>query len=621
MLRSGARPVASRDAALSELLAMSFDADASPVVRFQDPGAGGRTGIPRLYGWGMGWYPNSERGASVLKDPSSSGADAVGGAFGEWKRFRSTIFVCHLRGHNRPRSQQDAQPFVRSYGGRQWIFAHDGDFRSGYEDILVLPDDPSFEPLGWTDSEHAFCWLLAQLRARSARSLRDVTPQEILAWLQTINDLGVFNLIVSDGDLLLVYRDAGGVNDLYCTRRVPPHATTTLEGPSVAIDLDAPADPNRTGIIFSSAPLSRDEWIQMSAGQMVLVRRGSVVWDSQPAAAGSASVVSAPGAGPASSRAEASQQIAAAQPLPVDPHLAAAPGTMRILEVVHHTTYDYLEPVERSSHRLLLRPIEDRYQEILSYDIELSPSGIATEYEDVFGNRAVHLDIERPYQQFEIKSRARLRMQAPPTLEQRLGARRVSLPMFWMPWQRQMLSAYLLPPELPESQLHELSEFAMGFVERNDHDLVGTLLDINLTLYRDFEYVSASTTIATTPFEVFESRRGVCQDFANLMICMARLLQVPARYRMGYIFTGADYENKVQSEASHAWVELYVPRMGWHGFDPTNGRQVGSEHVRVACGRDYRDATPTSGTIYRGGGTETLTVGVWVEEATATRDT
>jgi transglutaminase-like putative cysteine protease len=154
----------------------------------------------------------------------------------------------------------------------------------------------------------------------------------------------------------------------------------------------------------------------------------------------------------------------------------------------------------------------------------------------------------------------------------------------------------------------------MSFVERNDYDLVGTLLDLNETMYNDFEYLSGFTTNETTPFQVYESRRGVCQDFANLMICLARLLHVPARYRMGYIFTGADYENKIQSEASHAWVELYLPRVGWHGFDPTNGIQVGADHVRVACGRGYRDATPTSGTIYRGGGTETLSVSVRVEE-------
>jgi transglutaminase-like putative cysteine protease/predicted glutamine amidotransferase len=598
---------------LSELLAMSFDADASPVVRFQDPGASALPGQPRLYGWGMGWYPNTERGASVLKDPSSSGADGVGGALGDWKRFRSTIFLCHLRGHNRPRSQQDAQPFVRSYGGRQWIFAHDGDFRPGYEESLPLPDDPSFEPLGWTDSEHAFCWLLARLHERRARSLRDVSPEDLTAWLAEVNALGTFNMIVSDGDLILVHRDRNAGNELYWTRRVPPHATTRLEGPSITVDLDAPADPNRTAVMFSSEPLSRDEWLEMAPGQTVLVRRGSVVWDSRPSTVQPGAARA--GTEPASSRAEASQQVAAAQPVPLEIHRVAEPGTVRVLDVVHETTYEYTAPVDRSSHRLLLRPIEDRYQEILSYEIELAPPGLATEYEDVFGNPAVHLEIDTPYSCFRIRSKARLRMKAPPSLEQRLGDRRVTLPLLWMPWQRQMLSAYLLPPELPETQLAELSEFAMSFVERNDHDLVGTLLDINMTLYRDFEYVSASTTIATTPFEVFESRRGVCQDFANLMICLARILQVPARYRMGYIFTGADYENKVQSEASHAWVELYVPRMGWHGFDPTNGRQVGSEHVRVACGRDYRDATPTSGTIYRGGGTETLTVGVWVAES------
>jgi transglutaminase-like putative cysteine protease len=192
-------------------------------------------------------------------------------------------------------------------------------------------------------------------------------------------------------------------------------------------------------------------------------------------------------------------------------------------------------------------------------------------------------------------------------------AARTTIPLVWMPWQRQMLSPYLLPAELPETQLQELSDFAMSFVARNDSDLIGALLDMNETIYRDFEYVSGSTTVATTPFEVLEARRGVCQDFANLMMCLSRLLNVPARYRMGYIFTGGDYENKQQSDASHAWLECYLPRVGWHGFDPTNGRQVGADHVRVACGRTYRDSTPTSGTIYRGGGTETLEVAVRVE--------
>jgi transglutaminase-like putative cysteine protease len=86
---------------------------------------------------------------------------------------------------------------------------------------------------------------------------------------------------------------------------------------------------------------------------------------------------------------------------------------------------------------------------------------------------------------------------------------------------------------------------------------------------------------------------------------------------MGYIYTGANYENKIQSDASHAWVEIYLPYVGWRGFDPTNGIMVSQDHVRVACGRNYRDATPTSGTIFKGGGTERLAVDVKIKEVTA----
>lgn len=173
---------------------------------------------------------------------------------------------------------------------------------------------------------------------------------------------------------------------------------------------------------------------------------------------------------------------------------------------------------------------------------------------------------------------------------------------------------YLLPPELPEPQLVELTNYAMSFVERNDFHLINTIKDINLSIYRDYKYVPNSTSLVTTPFEVYTTREGVCQDFANLFICLTRLLGIPARYRMGYIYTGANYENKIQSDASHAWAEVYLPYVGWRGYDPTNGCAVEQDHIRVACGRNYIDATPTSGTIYKGGGTETLTVEVQVKE-------
>jgi transglutaminase-like putative cysteine protease len=158
----------------------------------------------------------------------------------------------------------------------------------------------------------------------------------------------------------------------------------------------------------------------------------------------------------------------------------------------------------------------------------------------------------------------------------------------------------------------------MSFVERNDYDLIDVLLDMNSSIFKEYRYVQGATTVATTPFETYSNRRGVCQDFTNLFICLARLLGIPARYVCGYIYTGPKAAgpigaNERQGEASHAWVQVYLPEVGWKGFDPTNGILTQTDHVRVAVGRSYVDATPTSGTIYVGGGGETLEVDVRCE--------
>jgi transglutaminase-like putative cysteine protease len=187
---------------------------------------------------------------------------------------------------------------------------------------------------------------------------------------------------------------------------------------------------------------------------------------------------------------------------------------------------------------------------------------------------------------------------------------RSSLPLVWMPWQRQILQPFLLPPELPESELAELTEYAMSFAQRNDYELLDTLLDLNATIFTDYQYKQGATNLATTAFEVYANRRGVCQDFANLFICLARLIGVPARYVCGYLYTGPKHPNSRMGDASHAWVQVYLPEVGWKGFDPTNGVITQTEHVRVAVGRNYVDATPTSGTLYVGGGGETLSVEV-----------
>jgi len=593
---------------VSELLALGFDADASPSITLESLTLQQRaTQVPELpYGWGFGWYPGDDRGGTVIKDPTSEGENAMSRVLRDWDSFRSTVFVCHLRGATQRILPRDTQPFIRSFGGRQWIFAHSGDLRREFRDRLPLEDDAAFETIGRTDSEHVFCWLLRTAHAVGARRLAEIGWARLRDLFVQVNAFGPCNFVVTDGHDIVAYQDGARDKPMQWARSTPQRGELDWRSPEVAVALDGARDVNRTVTMFSTLPLSGLAWQPMHAGQLLVARRGAIVWSSHGAetpAPGVSSASTAPMPGTLPQHAEA-RRGTAEWVTPVDG---------RTLRVRHRTVYRYDQPVEGSAHLLRLHPIDDAKQQTLAHALSISIPGLRREFEDVFGNGATQFEPSVPFSELVIESRSTVRLRGPMPGDIRSPHRRDQIPLVWMPWQRQMMLPYLLPVELPETQLLELSEFGMSFVERNDYDLVETLLDLNATIYRDFAYVSGSTTVETTPFDVYTERRGVCQDFANLMICLARLLNVPARYRAGYIYTGARHENRMQSEASHAWVELYLPWVGWRGFDPTNGCLAAFDHVRIACGRNYRDAAPTSGTLYKGGGLETLTVDVKVE--------
>ena len=289
---------------------------------------------------------------------------------------------------------------------------------------------------------------------------------------------------------------------------------------------------------------------------------------------------------------------------------APRPVHQRTMAVQHITVYRYDGLVQRGEHTFRLRPVEDWVQQVLEHQLSLSIQGELLEHDDVFGNHVYRLEGIEAFSELRIEARSVVRIKGGALRHAHNPPRPLELPLVWMPWQQQMMLPYLLPPELPESELKELSDYAASFRSRNQGDLVRTLVDMTETLHREYEYVFGSTNMETTPFEVYQSRRGVCQDFANLFICLARLQGVPARYRVGYIHTAAP---ELQSQASHAWVEVYLPWLGWRGFDPTNGILVGMDHIRVAAGRNYIDATPTAGIISPAGLQETLEVNVSVE--------
>jgi transglutaminase-like putative cysteine protease len=141
--------------------------------------------------------------------------------------------------------------------------------------------------------------------------------------------------------------------------------------------------------------------------------------------------------------------------------------------------------------------------------------------------------------------------------------------------------------------------------------LLDAVLELTRRIHEDFTFDPEATTVATPLAEVFKSRRGVCQDFARLEIACLRSLGLPARYVSGYLETlpPPGRARLVGADASHAWVAVYCPEVGWLHVDPTNNVMPSQRHVSIAWGRDYSDVSPIRGVIL-GGGKHTLRVNV-----------
>lgn len=581
---------------MPNLLAISFEGTLAPSFDLRCLHHGKK--LPD--GWGIGFYPGGEPSASVLKEPSPRAGSIRSELVKAWEHLESPVFVLHVRTATWGAiSDANTQPFMRSFAGRDYLFGHSGSLKHR----LTLPRtaSPRFEPVGSTDTELVFCELLTRLAAEGKRALAEVDPRVLLAFFDELSAHGAMTSVLTDGRDLVVYADRNGDGAIYLTRVLPPYERVVIGDEDLTADLFKRGTKSRKGILVASNPLPPEpgvalDWQKVEAGRLLVVREGAIVAD----------------AGPSSpvSRARASEPPLAAATRDVHrPRVAPA----RRMALVHRTQYRYDKPVERSSQVLRLTPVHDRLQSVLSHGIELSVEGKSRDYDDVFGNRVRRVEIDTPYSELTITARSVVDLLDTDPLNFRPLHKRWTIPLVWMPWQRHMLQPYLLPEELPDSEVEELTEYAMSFVERNDYDLFDTLLDLNSTIHREYSYRQGVTTNYTTPFDVYTNRRGVCQDFANLFICLARLLSVPSRYVCGYVYTGPKHANTAQSEASHAWVQVYLPEVGWKGFDPTNGVMTQTDHVRVAVGRKRVDATPTAGAVFLGGGRELLSVDVSCE--------
>lgn len=573
---------------MPNLLAMSFEGELAPCfdLRCLHPGRRAPDG------WGIGYYPGGEPSASVLKEPAPPHGSIRSELVKAWEHLETSLLVLHIRTATWGSiSDANTQPFSRSFAGRDWLFSHSGSLRHRVERPI---ERSIFEPVGSTDSERVFCDLLALFASKGWRSIGDVDPAEVQAFFGAISAHGCTTCVLTDARDMLAYVDARGEGPLYLCRVSPPYDKLVLADDDLELDLGRRGIKSRKGVVVASNALEGDglTWTALAPGHLVIVRQGSIIADVTPANAQAGSTPSATSVRAAVDRPERAE--------------------VRRLSIVHRTAYRYAKPVERSAHLLRLTPVHDRLQTLHASSITLSVDGKTREYDDVFGNRVRKVALDTSFTELVVEARSELTSLDTEPWSLRPFHTRSTIPLVWMPWQRQVLQPYLLPPELPDSELEELGHYAMSFVERNDYDLIDTLFDLNQTIYREYTYRQGTTSLSTTPYEVYVKRHGVCQDFANLFICLCRLLNVPARYVCGYLYTGPSSSNAVQAQASHAWVQVYLPELGWKGFDPTSGVVTRTDHVRVAVGRSYVDATPTSGTIYVGGGRETLEVDVKV---------
>jgi transglutaminase-like putative cysteine protease len=284
--------------------------------------------------------------------------------------------------------------------------------------------------------------------------------------------------------------------------------------------------------------------------------------------------------------------------------------------VIHETEYRYETPVVHAWQLAHLEPRETPWQRVLEHRllVEPEPSEQARSL-DYFGNAVTRFSVARQHASLLVSARSRVevapRAPAPRTASpawEEVRGEFLNGPAL----QRFELEQYVAPsPCAP--QLAGAAEFA-GLEFTAGRPWLDALLGLTLRINREFEFDPVATTISTPIKRLLETRRGVCQDFAHVMVSALRSIGLPARYVSGYILTmpPPGQPRLAGADASHAWVSAWCPGLGWVDADPTNAKLADTEFVTVGWGRDYADVPPLRG-VMRGGDEQELEVRVTVE--------
>lgn len=292
--------------------------------------------------------------------------------------------------------------------------------------------------------------------------------------------------------------------------------------------------------------------------------------------------------------------------------------------VRHETSYAYSGDVVHSHQLLHLTPRDSDYQSCTWHDVGIEPAPAYRAADvDAFGNAVTRLEFDRPHRRLDVVAQMHVTSKARTEVaecEEAWDRARARLNYTARPPGAALLEAERYRFESPFIRIKQrFNDYADDCFEPGK-PLLACADSLTNKLYEEMTYAPGATSISTPLLEVLTSLRGVCQDYAHLMIACLRARGFAARYVSGYLRTtpapGAPV--LIGADASHAWVAVFCPSSGWVEFDPTNGVRASTNHITLAWGRDFGDVSPLRGVII-GGGHHTLSVRVTVtpREATA----
>lgn len=305
---------------------------------------------------------------------------------------------------------------------------------------------------------------------------------------------------------------------------------------------------------------------------------------------------------------------------PADPPRAPAP---RMLHVIHDTSYAYSARVDVAYHLMHLTPRSSATQTVDSSALAIDPPPTQRMTRtDTFGNLQTVCALFAPHETLHVCAESRVRLLPRTTTVD---------PAESPPWEavRDALRYTAGAPLVPAAEFAYPSPFVPWMAELAEYARpsfvagrawLAVAVELMQRVHDDFTYDPAATDVATPLAQAFAQKRGVCQDYAHVLIGCLRALGLPAGYVSGYLLTQPPpgQPRLLGADASHAWVSVWCLRNGWVELDPTNAVLVDAAHVSLATGRDFGDVMPLRGVIL-GGGSHTLDVAVSVIPVDATQ--